>query len=760
MKKSSARHSLLSSSMNSASAVTLLSLAVVFSMPAKAQVDDPDTEADSGRSSKAIEEVVVTATRRAMSAQEVPASLTVFDAASIEQMNIRTASDFMQQTPNVQIRNVNNAGETLITIRGDSQTRNTSPPVALVVDGVVLTGRSQLSGDLYDIERIEVLKGPQGFLYGRNAIAGAIIIETKKPGNQFEGDVEFGYGRFDTAEARISYGGPLIEDELFFRLSGSLIDSEGFYTNVTRQEKMFPRNEKNFRGRLIWEPTEEFDADFRFNYKDNKQGGVQWKIQSAIPGLQTSPQAAVLDVNRIEEQPWVRNVEARSFHEETTLALKLSYDFGPFELQSATNYDQFDDGWSTDDLPYASTPDGTQFNLFSHESLSTELRVQSRGDQKLSYTLGVYYADIDNDPDRITAEGVDDTATGRVLDARNPRIGPDVLNRTLTFNESLLYTEAWAAFAHFNYQIAPSLAITVAGRYDRDEVKQIDASPPEFSPTAGLVREDSWEEFQPKFDITWNPTDDILLYGGFAKGFQSGGFNNPTAPIASGGIVSGKYDESTAENWEFGFNSRWFQDRLTFNMAVFQNDKKNSQQFVFVPAGNVNAVQVIDEVEISGFEAELTARPIPELDVRAGLGMLDAEIKEYASEPDTVGNRAPFTAELTGNLSVTYTRELAGLSLFGVARPEARINVTYEHRGDQYFNADNTPGTKRDALNIVNANVALRLDDWTIEAWVQNLTDEIYPADVIPVFTAPALQTQAVFQSPPRMWGVSFKYAF
>lgn len=695
-----------------------------------------------------------------MSAQDVPASLTVFDSESIEQMNIRTPTDFIQQTPNVQIRNANNAGETLITIRGDSQTRNTSPPVALVVDGVVLTGRSQLSGDLYDIERIEVLKGPQGFLYGRNAIAGAIIVETKKPGNEFEGEVEVGYGRFDTAEARLSFGGPIIENELFFRVSGSLIDSEGFYTNVTRQEKMFPRNEKNLRGRLIWEPSNDFDAEFRFNYKDNQQGGVQWKPQSAIPGIQTSPEAAVLDVNRIEEQPWIRNVESRSVHEENTLALKLTYDVGPFELQSVTNYDQFDDGWSTDDFPYARTPDGTQFNLFSHESISTEFRIQSPADQRLSYTLGGYYTDIDNDPDRITAEGVDDTATGKVLDARNPRVGPGVLNGTVAFNESLLYTEAWAGFAHFNYEITPSLAITIAGRYDRDEIEQVDATPPEFSPTAGLVRKDSWDEFQPKFDITWDLTGDILLYGGFAKGFQSGGFNNPTAPIASGGVVSGRYDESTAENWEFGFNSRWLQDRLTFNMAFFQNDKQNSQQFVFVPAGNVNAVQVIDEVEIRGFEAEFTAKPIPGLDVRGGLGVLDAEIKQNAAAPGTVGNRAPFTAELTGNLSVTYTRELTGVSLFGAARPEARFNVTYEHRGDQYFNAENTPGTKRDDLNIVNANVALRLDDWTLEAWVQNLTDEIFPADVIPIFTAPTLQTQAVFQSPPRMWGMRLKHTF
>ncbi len=697
-----------------------------------------------------LEEIVVTALKREQSLQDVPAAITAFSAEAIERNNITRPDDFIELTPNVVMSNSNHAGETLITVRGDAQTRNTEAPVAVVVDGVVLTGRNQFSGELFDIQQIEVLKGPQGYLYGRNAIAGAIVIRTKEPTNEFEGGATIGYGEGDESRARVSLSGPIVDDKLFVRVSGAVVDREGYFRNVTRQEFEDPFNEKAGRARLIWLPSDALSLDFRVSASRVTGSATQFSPQSLIAGLQTSPQAANIDINDVHDIPFVRNVRGRNRQTKESYSVKLDYDTDRGTVTSVTTFDDVLDVFASDDFPYFATEDSTQFNVVSHEAFSQELRYESASDQRFRYIVGGYYTQIDNKPNIHAALGTD--PGGFVLDAFQPILSG--ANQTFSFISDDVETDAWALFGILDVDVTDSLVLTLAGRYDSEDKDTVDVSPAAFSPTSGLARSLSFDEFQPKVNLTWNPNDNLTLYGGYARGFQAGGFNGAQTFDRTGGTVPNEFGASTADNYEIGFKSTFSESRVILNGAAFFNTKENAQQFQFVPAGTLNAVTVIDEIELTGLELELAAALSDTLDVNIGLGYIDAEITALAADPVAVGNRAPFVPEFTGNLTFTHVHDFQrpGLQLVS--------NLGYEYRGDQHFNARNSFGSKRDALNLIDARVALTGERWSLALWGKNLTDELYPEDVVTVFTDAPLTTYVTYRSAPRTWGFEVSVDF
>ena len=710
-----------------------------------------------GPASAQIEEIVVTATKREESLQGVASAITAFTANEIERQRITRPADFIALTPGVVLSDSNHPGESLITIRGDAQTRNTEAPVAVVIDGVVLTGRTQFNGELFDLQQIEVLKGPQGYLYGRNAIAGAIVITTKKPENEWGGSITAGYGSQDHKRLRGSFGGALIEDELYFRFSGAYRDRDGFYQNVTRNEKIDPYEEKIGRVRLLWEPSDSgFSADLRLLTSDVDAASTMFSPQTAIAPIQTSPQAAILDINRVEEIPFVRNVESVAAQDKDSIALKLDYaaDYGTFT--SVTTYDDVLDVFSTDDFPYFSSPDTTQFNVVSHEAVSQELRFTSPADERFRYIVGAYFVDIENSPNVHAALGLD--PGGFTLPAFRPR-PPGDPNETVSFISDNVDTEAWAAFFQLSYDISDTLELTVAGRLDDEDKESVDNAPPQFSATSGQIRKQNFSEFQPKINLAWRPNENLTVYGGYAKGFQAGGFNGAQTLDRTGGAVPNEFPESTAENIEVGVKGQFMDRRFTMNAAAFINDKENAQQFTFVPAGTLNAVVVIDEVDITGVEFEFEASPSDSLLLTGGFAYVDAEVKRFDLDPTTVGNRAPFVPEVTGNFSLTHFWDL-GDSL-GSGGLTLVSNIRYEHRGSQFFEAANIPDWKRESLNLLDARIALESETgWTLSLWGKNLTDKVFAEDVVPVFADPAIRTAATFRSVPRTWGLEFTYEF
>ncbi len=205
-----------------------------------------------------LEEIVVTARKRAESLQDVPIAVTAFTSSQIESAGIERPQDFIALTPNVTIVDTANAGDTQVTIRGQYSTRDAESSFSYVLDGVLITNPNGFNGELFDIEQIEVLKGPQGALYGRNATSGAILVQTKRPTNEFEARIGGGFGDDDLVKGNFMISGPIIDNELYGRFAASYRDTNGQFDNDftgTDDEVNFSE-EKNFRGRLIWEPND------------------------------------------------------------------------------------------------------------------------------------------------------------------------------------------------------------------------------------------------------------------------------------------------------------------------------------------------------------------------------------------------------------------------------------------------------------------------------------------------------------------------
>ena len=308
----------------------------MLAAPAHAQ-QGATAPAPAGATTAAENDIVVTATRREERLQEVPASITAFTAKTIERSNITRPIDFINATPNLSAVEANNAGDLRITIRGDAQALNTDAPVAVVIDGVVLTGATGLNKDLLDVQQIEVLKGPQGYLYGRNAISGAINIVTKAPGDDFEFRAKAGYGNADTKTAAFAASGPIIPGKLGVGVAGGYRDSRGFYKSITTDKYVDPYNEKSGRIRVDFTPTENLTISASAFLSKIKGSATNYLSQSLFPGLQTS--GPILDANYARGK-FVSNIDNFNNKKDQLYTLRIDYDGDWGRLTSVSSYEK------------------------------------------------------------------------------------------------------------------------------------------------------------------------------------------------------------------------------------------------------------------------------------------------------------------------------------------------------------------------------------------------------------------------------------
>jgi iron complex outermembrane receptor protein len=707
-----------------------------------------------GQQSAAIEEIVVTALKRDQTLQEVPVSVTAFTAKTIEQSGITRPIDFINATPNLTAVEANNAGDLRITIRGDAQALNTDAPVAVVIDGVVLTGATGLNKDLLDVQQIEVLKGPQGYLYGRNAISGAINITTRAPTDEFTGSAKFGYGNGSTATAALTASGPVVKDKLAVSIAGTFRDSNGFYENVTLKRNVDPYNEKSGRFRADWTPTEALRVQGSVFIARIKGAATNYLSQSLFVPLQTSSPILSAD---FADAPFVSNIQNFNDKKDDLVSLRIDYTQAWGTITSISSYERQNNIFASDGYPYSPGPgDGTQWNQRHHRAYTTELRFTSPSDQALRYIFGGWYADIEQSPFLLAAVGEDN---GFVRRDRPPIFTG--ANRTTGFSADNIKGDAWALFANVDYDIGDALTLTIAGRYDREKKKATDVAfgrsavtGAAFSTTAGRVRQATYDKFQPKASLSYKVNDDATLYATYAVGFKAGGFNAVQAFTTTGGRAPNDYPAEKAENFEIGAKTEWFDNRLTANVALFRTEKNNSQLFQFIPQGFLNAVTVIDKIRVTGGELELVARPVEPLTIRAGIGYTDAEIRLLRSRPREVGNAAPYVPNWKTSLDATYEIPVAeGLSL--------AINGRWDHIGRIFFDTAQSAPARRSALDLFSARVSLDAENWSVALWGKNLTDKRYNSDVIVIFSGDPLPfTQAVFKAPPRTYGAEVTVRF
>lgn len=720
-------------------------------------------EPESTETIEPIEQFVITARRRDETLTDVPLSVSAFNNQMITDARIDRPADFIDLSPNIIINESQNAGTSFITIRGVSQVRNGEPPVAVVVDGVLQVNAAQFTQELVDIESIEVVRGPQGALYGRNATGGAIVINTQTPSNELSGKVRAGVGRGNEYLGQASVSGAIIEDRLYFRLGGRYVERDGYFDNVVLDDKVDPFKDLALRGRLVWDASDRLTFDLRGALSRTDGGGLNFTFQPAIVGPDGRPTGfdfARGDANQVDRDFFANNLgdNDRDIDE---LALKVDYDADWATFTLIGSWNRIEEGVTGDQPPYTAASsinpfegfpfaDGTQTQFLDVEAFSGELRIVSPDDKRVRWLAGAYVLSTDRFLSTTTGE---DREQGVRLVERDPFFG-DPNNPTLTFladdNDNL----AWAFFGNVDVDITDRLTFSASGRYDRDRREQTVS---DFNTTGlpgvgvpGAVNTRTFDKFQPQVSLSYDVTDDVLAYVSWGQGFRSGQFNQNGvgAVAATVGLlgVDDVVDQEETSTTEIGFNGAFFGNRLSFSSAAFRTRVDGQQYFVFIGEVGAQVLVNIDEVEIFGGELEVRAQPISGLDVYASIGVTDSEIKSYAVDPSAVGNEAPYVPNVGANLGAQYrTPALIGdVGLF--------MRADYERRGRQFWDPQNT--TARSALDLVTVRFGFEDVDgrWSLIGTVDNLTDEVFNSEFVLGGFAHA--------GAPRVWRIDAQYNF
>jgi len=732
--------------------------------------------------SQVIEEIVVTSRKRDESYTDVPVTVTVFTETEIEAAGIETPADFIALTPNVTLVQVQNAGNSFVTARGISQNRNTEMSVAVLMDGVLMVNPAQFNQELFDIQQIEVLKGPQGALYGRNAIGGAITVTTREPSDFTEGAVRVGYDSGDGYRAQGYISGPIGDSgELKYRASISRKDVEGYLDNPYLGEKADPYEDTSARLRFIWDPSDTFRADLRLYTSTLETQALYYNIRESAPAPFPGAPAAFgrgdghPDSVNDTSLPIRVNNPGINERDLSNISLKMDWEFAEGTFTAITSYDTLEevltgDAWDflpTDEaiIPVAfGFPDQNQSQYLDVEAISQEFRFTSPSENRFRWIAGAYMVQTDR---FISTGNMVDTGNGVFPVFRQPRgnfpfdFATDPVNPQVTFLADSQDNFAWALFGEMAYDFSDRTEVAFSLRYDEDERENTTLTPTAFLPNVagfpegftGEVRSNTWDEWQPKLTWRYKPSDTLSYYASVSRGFRSGGFNQTgvgAVSFANGFLgVGDTFDAEVVDTWEAGIKGQSADGRIRGNFSVYPSKAEGTYFFIFLAANSTQNLGNFGKVDYSGFELDLAASLNEYVNVNFGYGHTNSEIKESETAKD-IGDRAPNVSKYTVNAGLDFHMPVAS---FGDGM-ETFFRVNYQVIGDTTFFDNNQDDTNdRDPVHLVDFRAGVELpDDWSITLWGKNALDEEYNTE----YSTGGF----VFKALPARYGLDFVKRF
>ena len=664
--------------------------------------------------------IIVTSEKRPEALQAVPLSITALTEQDIEDADITSLEEIARNTPNFSIFPSGNRFFTQYSIRGISNASSLASrdPVDFYIDGVPTGFATFIDFDLPDLERVEVLRGPQSVLYGRNSLAGVVNIITRKPTNTFEFTGSGQYGNFDDMNLRASASGPIVEDELFFRLSGSYGSREGYLDNTVLDDDVDHQSGGTVRAQLRWTPTEDWDILLNGSFEDYQEGAPPYVLLS-------------------ESDPFETDQNFNGFNELTsnTQSLKASYTHSDFRFTSVTarrfSRSEFEfDGDTTAADSLIRTLGEVNNTIFSQELL-----LQSPEDiEQLQWTFGGYFESNQvNQFDNGIRYGADGALVGFPLPPGASNVANVETNST-----------TFSVFGQASYQPIEALTLTAGLRYESttntlDNFERIFSIP--GAPSSTILALDDIDqngsEVLPLLIAEYRFNPDLMLYGSLTRGYRPPGIN-----LSPSTEETATYAAERSWNYEIGLKSVWFDDRLGLNLALFHNPVNNFQVLTFDNTTLGSSIENAD-VSITGAELELRATPLDGFDIIAGLGFVDAEFTDYPNNESFDGNQLTYAPDLTYNLALQY-RSLAGI--FG--------RVELQGVGTTYFEADNT--LRQDPYAIVNARLGYEAENYGIYLFANNIFDTEY---VNQAFSLPPLGGLGIYGAPST-YGVQVKASF
>ncbi len=739
-----------------------------------------------------LEEIVVTARKRVESLQETPIAISAFSADALERQQIESTVDLDQVSPNLQFASygplTGNNAAAQVYIRGIGQSDGSSgvdPGVGLYIDDVYM-GRS-VGGvmEFRDIDSVQVLRGPQGTLFGRNTIGGAVLLTTTLPGDEFGGTVRVGVGDDDLREVFAAVDLP-ISETVGLRVSGGMRERDGYVTRISDGLDLGNEDTQTFQSTLRWQASDAFTATLRADYTKSDENGSPF-VYVTMNGRQAFPAAIstgagcpgatfpppsvpqdVVDVRCANDVTWDLGhftnggtAKASSTLDNWGTSAVLEWEVSPtLTLKSVTAYRELEWHGSRD-------ADNTALLVlhtdYTSDGDQTSQELQALFDfGSVNGVLGAFYFE----------ESIEDTLIVPFA-APPPLVASGAVPGSQDFQQAFIDNDNWAAFTQWTFDVTDALSLTAGVRYTEEtkgiEIVSFTTTPlgaPVVVPTGyntpgvpgpGLnillqPFENQYSSTTGSASVQYQFSDTFMTYLSWSQGFKSGGFNqryNSAPP----GNVPVPFDEENAETFELGFKSE-FGGSFRLNGAIFRTDYDEMQ--LTYRLGIVPLLFNAGQSKIEGAELEFTYAP-GALIVEGSLGYLDNEFEEIAEVPgttQTVGpnNRLPFTPELQGNIGIGYDFPAGA----GTLTP--RINVSYTD--EQFFDAANSIEVAQlDSVTVLNASVTWASDRWRIRGGLNNATDEDYRVAGNSSYSTSAGYAEAIY-ARPRSWFLSAEYTF
>lgn len=742
----------------------------VAAQPAADGAEHDQAASDAAQSDAQVEEIIVTAQRRETNLQDTPIAITALSSAALDARGVKNIGNLENFAPNLQINQgrPDGGGSTAaITIRGvgqnDAQFPN-DPGVGLYVDGVY-SARSYggLIG-LVDIERIEVLRGPQGTLFGRNTIGGAVNIVTTPPSQEFGGQVNFLYGSYNRFEAKASLNLPLIDDKLALRMSAGFTRADGLGRQILTGQQMSNENRKVFRLAFRATPSDDVTIDLVADYTHQRQNPSAGKMLTAVPsttglieGLFNPviaeienaqsglPAGSVFDNRFVTDNrydnfgtaPLADNLDSGgaaltfSWKASDALTIKSITALRAYKAHIALDQDY---------SPYSiiSTDDRQSQEQYSQEFQAFGGLLGGR----LRYLLGLYYfKEIGRDYNKVSIVPNTLPVAGFEI-AQIADIGLSATN--------------YAAFGQIDFDLLDNLTVTVGVRQNHEH-KRFNR---QFTHLQGgdvfipyQVLEKSWNSFTPRFGLNWKATDDVMIYASYAEGFKGGGWN-PRPTTAAAGVRP--FEPESIKTFELGAKTQWFDRRLTLNIAGFYSRYNNIQLPVAygLPDGTlVIETQNAGESEIKGLEVELIARPVRQASIQIGYGYFHNQyVSIVPGASITAANRLPDAPEHTLNIGADYRFDLGSSGKLTIRGDAA-------YRSEVFKDAVNTPLIRQPGYWLASGRISWTSENerFGIQVFGNNLFDTKYLATG---FDASSLGEIVGFYGRPREFGVQGSYKF
>jgi iron complex outermembrane receptor protein len=809
--------------------------AITSAQPAPDPADAPPPQkvADSQpvKSAPRVEQVLVTARKTEETAQEVPVAMTAL-TSELKLATVRDIRDLNGYSANVRIdANPERAGGSSITIRGISPTRvddnSLDSPIAVMIDGIYLGSLSGQVIENFDIERIEILRGPQGTLYGRNTVGGVLNVIRSRPTGEFGAKAQYTFGRWNQQEFRAVLNAPIVRDKLAAKGFFTIQERDGWFKNTYLNTTQPQKDYKNYGLTLLATPNDWFEAQFTVErFEDHGQGGAYLTNWNFAPGVLPKPtdprepdfSGGFLDCF-LPAVFGIPNVPCRTTVEmphTTAYTLNMSASLSDeLKLVSVTGirdmreYRKYDFDGSTADFITIERDN-------SFKQWSEEFRIEGKWDTsmgKIDAVAGAYlfhskfdqkwvtggsfwqfvsslsgYSLATNtwiDPSLATATGFATPAAACLAPRTTPALqavfgqvrcdsgAGDVAYGEKSPNKLFesQTTSSQAAFVHVDWEFVRNLTLEAGVRWTREKKHFIGAQAyitplsrvdidnfPEF---ADLKK--SWTDVSPKAGLSWKATDDILIYGSYAKGWHSGGFFGVNQNVTD--FVRDQYDPETSQSFEVGIKAQWLDNRLQTNVALFRNNfhNKQEQSVQFDPTTNtvVTVFSNVASVVYQGVEAEMQAAVTDNLNLFGSVGYLSAKYKNFRTDVnpnDNCSGRVECIVDatfLTPRNAPKWTWGVGGTYTVPIGPGDLQLGVKYNYISKVQGDLLNLSTGLIRARQDLNASISYSWDKFRVSVFGTNLTNERneYPAIIAPLFAAGTV-------GPGRAWGVELTAEF